>query len=61
MLTPFQSKVRYLLALVDSGIKISITFVIGLARNAYEQASPGNAQVLDLPLREALPSRFLTM
>ncbi|KPY14204.1 Unknown protein sequence [Pseudomonas syringae pv. philadelphi] len=31
-----------------------------MTRNTHEQASPGNAQVLDLPLREDLPGGFFT-
>ena len=59
--TLFQNEVHDLLVLTDSRIKSAITLVIRLARNTHKQASPGNAQVLDLPLREDLPGRFFTM
>lgn len=56
----FQDEVHHLLVLADSRVKSAITLVIRLARNTHEQASPGNAQVLDLPLREDLPGGFFT-
>ena len=47
--------------MADSRIESPIALVIRLAGNAHEQASPGDAQALDLPLREDLPGRFFTM
>lgn len=58
--TLFKNKVHDLLILTNPRVKSSITLVIRLARNAHEHASPGDAQALDLPLREDLPGRFFT-
>lgn len=58
--TLFQNEVHHLLVLADLGIKRAITLVIRLARNAHEQASRADTQVLDVPLREDLPGRFFT-
>ena len=49
-----------LLGLEGPGITRSNAFVISLAGNPDELASPANTQVLDFPLGEDLPDRFFT-
>jgi len=57
----FQDKIQNVLIVFGACLVCPNTFVISLARNPYEQASPGNTQAFDLPLREDLPDRFFTM
>jgi hypothetical protein len=57
----FQNKIQHVLIVLVSGFDRPNSLVVSLARNPDEQASPGDTQAFDLPLREDLPGRFFTM